>query len=170
MAPPTPKPRPEGAAFLGNLVRLPLAEKALAAEAAACLALARLLILFIPLRHWNDGVDVGRERVTAPPDDAALDRARRIGRIVRLTARRMPFEALCLPQAVAAQWMLRRRGLSGVIRLGARKPAPDQSMRLHAWLVCGDAVLTGGDVVPAFKPLQPAGSDAPTASDHDRGG
>ena len=171
MASPTPQPRPGRRAALNNFLRAPRGDKRLAAEAAACLILARLLIVFVPLRRWNASAHVGRADMSAASaDPAALERARRIGRIVRLTARRMPFKALCLTQAVAGQWMLRRRGLSGEIRLGARKPAPDRPMELHAWLTVGEAVLTGGAQARAFTPLKPAGRVASRRSEHDRAG
>jgi len=38
--------------------------------------------------------------------------------------------------------MLRRRGLSSTLVLGVAKDR--EKMEAHAWLVCGDQILTGG--------------------------
>ena len=163
-----PSTRPEGGAFLANVWRLSAGDKLLAAEAAVCLACARFLILFVPLRRWNHTAGIGRGEAQIQADRNALDRAVRIGRVVRLTARRMPFRAVCLPQAVAVQWMLRRRGLRGVIHLGARKPSPDDTIKLHAWLTFGGVVLTGAREAPAFTPLRRREAQAALGPDHER--
>ena len=49
---------------------------------------------------------------------ADLQLARMIGWAVRSTANYTPWGSVCLPQAVAAKWMLKRRSISGNIISG----------------------------------------------------
>jgi hypothetical protein len=60
-------------------------------------------------------------------------------------ARRVPFRSDCLVQALAAQRWLARAGYASIIVIGAERP-PDGNFAAHAWLACGTAIITGGDV------------------------
>lgn len=53
----------------------------------------------------------------------------------------LPKTLNCLPQALALQRMLKRRGARGVIRFGMRKTP--EGMTAHAWLVLNEEVLIG---------------------------
>lgn len=116
------------------------------AEALALLALARLLVARVPLARWRATLG---EPATAEPADVALRRddnlvARRLARAVQRAAARLPGESLCLPQAVALQWAMRWRGLSGTLHVGVR-PRDERSGSgdLHAWVVRRGEVLIG---------------------------
>ena len=105
---------------------------------------------------------VGREedRGALPPEARV---SRRVGRMVRRVARRVPFRAVCLPQAMAAQWMLRRRGVRSRLVFGARRgAAPDRTLEFHAWLIVAGECVIGAAEVESYTPLPPprcAGAD-----------
>ena len=69
---------------------------------------------------------------------------RRVERIVSGTARHVPFQAVCLPQAVAMQWMLRRRGIGSRLLFGARRKAEGTELEFHAWLTVAGKCVIGG--------------------------
>jgi hypothetical protein len=135
--------------LLASWLRLPAPQRALALEAAAWLTLARILVSHVPMRHWGrhldaaDSVDGVGRRELGPA----------VGRMVSRVARRLPFEASCLPQAMAAQWMLRRRGVSSRLWIGARRAAPGQSLDYHAWLTVDGEPVIGGRSAGAYVPL-----------------
>lgn len=85
------------------------------------------------------------------------EQADELGNILRKVARNVPFKANCLPQAAAAQSMLRRRGINkGIVYLGGRKSAQEHPLELHAWLYVGSICVTGNDgpgTLESFKPL-----------------
>jgi hypothetical protein len=120
-------------------------EKLLLLEAFFLLGLARILVLTIPFR-WLART-LGRHMLESSTDAAAADLhlAVLIGQAVRAAAGNTPWESVCLPQAVAGQWMLKRRGITATLYLGVAK-ADDKPERLaaHAWLRCGYQILTGG--------------------------
>lgn len=77
-----------------------------------------------------------------------------VGRVVRKVATRLPFRAPCLPQAMAAQWMLRRRGIGSRLMFGARKSrVPDRTMEYHSWLIVAGECVIGVEEVETYSPL-----------------
>jgi hypothetical protein len=125
------------------VLRLPLADKGLFLEALTLLALARMAVLLLPFR-WVARV-LGKQEAESPQqEDAANDlRVRRIGVMVRETARNVPWTSKCLDQALAARIMLARRGIATTVYFGVNH---DEQGRLaaHAWLRSGTLYVTGG--------------------------
>ena len=76
---------------------------------------------------------------------------RAVGWMVRRVARRLPFQALCLPQAMAAQWMLRRRGVPGRLRVGVRRSSPERPLEYQVWLTVGSPSSAVGPRGVAFR-------------------
>ena len=77
----------------------------------------------------------------------------RVGRAIARTSHRLPWRTDCLVQALAAQRWLRRLGLDSRMTLGT-PVSGNGSFEAHAWLTCGDKVVTGGDVRD-YAPFQP---------------
>ncbi len=72
-----------------------------------------------------------------------LSMARRVGRAIRRAEQLLPFEVVCLPQALVARRMLRNRGLPSVMFIGVERDKPLNEVGTHAWLVAGKAEVTG---------------------------
>ena len=145
---------------LAAFVRAPPATRALALEAALFLLLARLLVARVPMRHWRQRLDTAAGSVPPPAGHGPriVRRPRTIARIVRKVARRAPFRAVCLPQAMAAQWMLRRRGIASRLVFGVRRcPAADSGLQYHAWLTVDGEGLLGMRELETYAPLPPFG-------------
>lgn len=120
-------------------------------EAMVWLGVARLLIARVTFGRWRAWLGVP---VAAEPGNPALwldDNLsrRRLARAVVRGAARLPGESRCLAQAMALQWMLRRRGLGGVIHLGVlpgdKRGGLDD---LHAWVTHANEVLVGASEGP----------------------
>lgn len=129
---------------------LPARDRALALEAACLLALASLLLVLLPFRHiarWLGSLD-GKREVDGDP---ALPRA--VGRAVERAARNLPWHPLCLPQALAARAMLRRRAIPSTLYFGMRLEGDDRTMRAHAWLTAGSTGVVGVPAAAEFTIL-----------------
>jgi hypothetical protein len=63
---------------------------------------------------------------------------------VTSSARLLPWQPLCFPQALAAQWMLRRRGILSTLNYGAA-PDAQKGIVAHAWVCDGDFAVVGGE-------------------------
>lgn len=136
----------------GKWRRRTRAERLLLLEAFALLGVARLMVLAIPFK-WL-ALSLGKSMHKAGPqaDFADPNIARMIGRAVRSAANNTPWESVCLPQAVACQWMLKRRRIPATLYLGVAKNAEKpELLAAHAWLRCGDVILTGAPGCKRFR-------------------
>jgi hypothetical protein len=146
-------PRPSIAA---RLVRQPPRQWLWIIEAFLCLAAARLMIRVMPfrlLRRWLG--PIGSMPVLPLQGDRGRHAVRQTRRWIRQVAAHAPFRAVCLPQAMAARWMLARRGIASELHIGARRGAvgAQRPIDLHAWLLCGDLCVTGAGARPRFSGL-----------------
>ncbi|MBF0406246.1 MAG: lasso peptide biosynthesis B2 protein [Candidatus Riflebacteria bacterium] len=124
--------------------RRPRDERFIFLEAFLLLAFARLGVLFLPFKWFAFFLGAKSGHSAHNLSSYQFDVARKIGRMTRTAARYTPWESVCLPQAVAAKIMLRRRRIPGTLYLGLAKGKYGESaMEAHAWLRCGEAVLTG---------------------------
>ena len=120
-------------------------------EAMVWLGVARLLIARVAFGRWRKWLGVPVAPETGNPAHWLDDNRsrRRLARAVMRGAARLPGESRCLAQAMALQWMLRRRGLGGVIHLGVlpgdKRGGLDD---LHAWVTHANEVLVGASDEP----------------------
>lgn len=126
-------------------------------EAALLLALSRLALMLIPFpwlaRRMGDFVPPADARSRAAawaPDDAEL--ALDVGWAVTRAARHLPFEAVCLPQAMTARLMLSRRSVPSVLHFGAMK-GKEKPLDAHAWLDAAGVEVTGYPVAQGFAEI-----------------
>jgi hypothetical protein len=136
--------------------RIPRGRRFLIVEASFWLALARLVLLFVPFRSIASrlgdfvspsGARTRLDQVPISPAQTAL--AREIGWAVTRAARYLPFRAVCLPQAIAARVMLGRRGVASVLHFGAAK-GETKAIETHAWLDAAGVDVTGYPVARNF--------------------
>lgn len=119
-------------------------ERLLLMEAFLLLGIGRLVVLALPFK-WL-AVSLGRymKEADAQISLSDLNLARKVGQAVRSAANHTPWESACLSQAVAAQWMLKRRNIAGTLYLGvAKDEAKTEKLAAHAWLRCGGVILIG---------------------------
>ncbi|HWC93083.1 MAG TPA: lasso peptide biosynthesis B2 protein [Pseudolabrys sp.] len=133
--------------------------RALLAEAVAWLLLTRLALLLVPFPRL-----ARRLGTFVPPSDARAVAARRsgapsatslaeeIGWAVTHAARHVPFNAVCLPQAMTARIMLKRRGVGSVLHFGAAK-GEQRPLDAHAWLDAAGVEVTGYPVAAKFTEI-----------------
>ena len=124
-----------------SVVRMGGARRRLVAEATLWLALAGLALLVLRFRtiarHLGQGLTPAEAAAkmanASVADGDPLTLVRDIGWAVRRAADHVPFPALCLQQALAAKFMLRRRSITGALHLGvATRKDPDGAMTAHA--------------------------------------
>ncbi len=135
--------------------KLTAKERALFIEAYYTLGVMRAAILRIPFKRLVRSLDHQAKN----SDPARLNEEERqsaisIGAAIRRAAANTPWESACLAQSLAAQKMLKRRGIPGVFYLGAaRDEESREKMKAHAWTQCGDEIVTGAEGHEAFTVL-----------------
>lgn len=135
--------------LLRRFGQLDYRRRLLLAEAVAGLVASRVALLFISFpqlaRRFGTLVSPTDARVLerekkASPGQTRL--AEDIGWAVTRAARYVPFSAMCLPQAIAAHAMLKRRGVASVMHFGAAK-GQTKPLDAHAWLDAAGVEVTG---------------------------
>jgi hypothetical protein len=118
--------------------KLSFADKWLFMRAVFWLAVARVWIAFVPFPRLA-------QRLSSRPASADADPEllRRIGFAVSAAGANVPWRSDCFPQSIAAYKLLQRHGCASTIHLGVDKAGKDDLLA-HAWLSCGETVVTGG--------------------------
>ena len=133
---------------LHRLSQVDNGHRLLLAEAALSLLAVRLALKFVSFpslaRRFGS--------LVAPTDPRMLKQtiansdqvriAKEVGWAVTRAARYVPFRAACLPQAIAAQTMLRRRGVACMMHFGAARGL-ETKFYTHAWLDAAGVEVTG---------------------------
>jgi hypothetical protein len=124
-------------------------------EAVVLLAVARFCVRFVKFRHYS--LMLGKQ---CNNEDSSLQhqgRAKRteitaIGQEILRAANNVPWEAVCLPQAIVGKWMLKRRGMASELYLGVAKDG-STDFKAHAWLFAGDMPVTGTGIREDFTQI-----------------
>ncbi len=138
-----------------RFARLPPNRRVLLAEAGAWLLAARAALVLFPFRSVAARLGMPRSPQdpnslrSSPLSPAQQHKVQEIAWAVARAARHVPFRAVCLPQAIAAKAMLRRRGIDSVLHFGVAKRG-DQSLDAHAWLDAAGIGVTGFPVGAEF--------------------
>jgi hypothetical protein len=142
-----------------RLVQVDWRERGLLAEASARLIAARIRLAVLPFRRIAPTLGsfvppsdprIAERRAAAPPEQTRV--AEQIGWAVTRAARHVPFEAVCLPQAMAAHAMLKRRGIASAMHFGARR-SEEKPIDAHAWLDAAGVEVTGYPLEPGMTEI-----------------
>jgi Transglutaminase-like superfamily len=132
---------------LGRFLGMTNHQRVLLLEAALLLGVARLILVTVPFGRIAPWLQ--RAPDSPEPDTATVLDVRQA---VTVAARNVPWNAVCLPQAMAAKAMLARRGQGSALHLGAGK-AEAGGFMAHAWLVAGGEIVIGEDGAQTVTPL-----------------
>lgn len=141
-------------------------EIGMAVEALLLLGVFRAAILLLPFRkitalmglEQNSRDCLQASRSTNYPADT--------GWAIQAASARTPWASTCLVQALAGLVMLSRRGIDATICLGVAKAEDGQAaMDAHAWLRCGDSIVTGAGGVERFAAISSFSRPAPHKTD-----
>ena len=120
-------------------------------EAMSWLALAGLAIAVLPFARLGAlaSPQIGGR---ALPYQRRLVERSRVRWAVVASARWIPWRAMCFQQALAVQFMLRRRGIASVLYYGAA-PDDQRGLSAHVWVSDGDVMIIGGEIASRFAVL-----------------
>jgi hypothetical protein len=116
-------------------------------EAAVTLVLARLAVRFVPPARVFAWANRPPRRIHR----FAVDEINWISWAVESLSARPWMNALCLPRALAAHAMLRRRGIASQLCLGVARENGD--LAAHAWVEIGKEKIVGGTEAEGFTRL-----------------
>lgn len=116
-------------------------------EATLMLALAQLAVRIVPAARVFAWANRPPHRIKR----FAADEARWVSWSVETMGAKPWMNALCLPRALAAQAMLRRRGIASRLCLGVAREGG--ALAAHAWIEVGQDRIIGGAEAARFTPL-----------------
>jgi hypothetical protein len=134
---------------IGKFSQLEWADKWLFIRAVFWLAVVRIVLLFMPFRRLFENQTVDSRSVAVDADPEFL---RRVTYAVSSAANHVPWRSDCFPQTIAARVLLKRRGYESIIHVGVERVGEDM-LNGHAWLTCGDIVVTGGSELHRYTEL-----------------
>lgn len=126
--------------LLRKLQRRPLQDWLSVAEAILWLLAARLalrLVAFQTLEEW-----VGRPSRDTVQGAERIEICRGVQWVISKASALLPGETVCFPRAIAAQRMLRRRGIQTTLYYGAMT-LPSRELKAHVWLQDGAFGIVG---------------------------
>ncbi len=114
------------------------------------MGIIRLAILIVPFKYLASMIGEKMSETSYEASRKELSRAYKVGWCVNKMSDFTPWESKCLVQALTAQLILKVLGISSTLYLGI---AREESNKLvaHAWLRCGELIVTGADVKERFK-------------------
>ena len=130
-------------------------------EAVINLAVARFYVRFFAFKNYI--YKIGEPQPLEEPEDidpvstTELETLRQVSKEIDRAARNVPWNAVCLPQAMAGKWMLKKRNLPSIMFLGVAKEKAaveadiekvkegqwQPGLKAHAWLKTGNFIVTG---------------------------
>lgn len=123
----------------------------LVAQAGAAIVSARSLRLALPAARWERLIGVKGpvtgEAYSTPTPPTGIDQD--VSVAIAAASRRLPFTPNCLDKALAARWLLVRRGERPILVIGLNRE--ELSATPHAWLVgSSGGTVTGAGPVRDF--------------------
>jgi hypothetical protein len=139
--------------------RLSAFERGVVLEAMGGLLATWAGLRLIGFRRWERVLAVFAPAASAnvPAQSASEQQAALlIARMQAAAARNLFFRTNCLEQSLVLWWLLRRRGIDAVLRIGARKDS--NRFEAHAWValdsqVLNDAAADHRHFVPFERPI-----------------
>jgi hypothetical protein len=128
--------------------RLGRERQSLLIEAAVELALASAAVAFLPFRR---AIARGSTRLGEAGDRAVT--VETLVWAVEAAARRLPWRTVCIEQGLAAQRMLRRRGIDARLHYGARTDHSASRLEAHVWVTVDGVPVIGGAEAARFAAI-----------------
>lgn len=121
-------------------------------EAWLWLALARTMLLLLPFRKLAP--ILGKKTLPSADDENQHhdqhDKLLRIGTAIRRASHKSPWRTECFEQALAAKFMLKIRRMKSIVFFGVSKSKQKGNFNAHAWLQCGNHIVTGNKHLEQF--------------------
>jgi hypothetical protein len=135
---------------LHKLFRLSKEQWVLLLQAAWLLPSIRLALALVPFKWLLNKISTDPGPGTTSP----VPSLESIVWSVEAVSRRLPFGRTCLTKALAAKFLLDRRGYRSKLRIGVARGAAGQ-LEAHAWIERDSAIVIGGPrgAVDRYQPL-----------------
>lgn len=133
-----------------NFFKMPLIDKKMFFEAYILSGIYRFTILVIPFKKLRKYIGIYKKESSREIPTEQYRVAKKVLSAVNMATTRTPWESKCLVRALTTQKMLKKRKIYTTLYLGVGKDK-ENKMLAHAWLRCGETILTGGLEMDRFQ-------------------
>lgn len=112
----------------------------------------QLAILLLPFSVYKNKLGEVNAESSRSIDSEQISQIRKIAWAVNVVGKYSHWKNKCLAKSMTAQRMLRRRGFDSTLYLGIKK-VNDNVGKAHAWLRCGQVIVTGGSIMHEYKEI-----------------
>ncbi|MFH1728805.1 MAG: lasso peptide biosynthesis B2 protein [Pseudomonadota bacterium] len=125
-----------------KFLRLKSENKLFVLELAFFLFFARISIIILSPKYLK--IILGKHKQNDEAQNVDFQMLNKISYYINKVSKYMPVKSNCLPQAIAAKIMLKRRKINSTLYIGMGKDKKNNSLIAHAWLKVGETPVTGG--------------------------
>jgi hypothetical protein len=137
-----------------RFMQLNAADRWLLLRAAGWLLIARIMLVALSFERLSTRLSATNQSSQIEPD---ADLLQRISFAVSAAANNVPWRSDCFPQTIAARMLLKRFGYASTIHFGVERAGEDV-LNGHAWLTCGETVVTGGAELDRYVEMHRLGA------------
>ena len=130
------------------------ADRWLLLRATGWLLIARIMLVALSFERLSARLSAINQSSQIEPD---ADLLQRISFAVSAAANNVPWRSDCFPQTIAARMLLKRFGYASTIHFGVERAGEDD-LSGHAWLTCGESVVTGGAELDRYVEMHRLGA------------
>ena len=121
--------------------RLDRPKRALLVEATGAVCVASLAVKLLPFKK---AIRLGSRASVPACSTSRADVLSDVRWAIDAATRNLPWNAVCIQRGLAAQWMLRRRGIDARLHYGLTNDH-EKVLRAHVWVDALGETLVGGD-------------------------
>ena len=134
-------------ALISRFRRLDRARRLLAIEAAITLAWVSTALRVLP---FSRAIRLGAISLGKADPGPGLDECIWA---IETAARHLPWRIVCIQQGIAAQRMLRRRGIDATLHYGIANNRTPGRLEAHVWVTVAGRAVVGGAEAREFAPV-----------------
>ena len=113
-------------------------------EALFFLLISKLIVITMPFRKAAQLMGALNVEPVADITQLKPAKSARVKLFVAMGAANVPWNSVCLDQALAGAFMLQRRHIPYGLCIGVKRDLTEDKLRAHAWILCGGKILIGG--------------------------
>lgn len=136
--------------LIKKLILLPVDQKLLFLEAIYYAIFFRIISKCTPFKYWQKILGKTRKEIIANFDETQRPVVQMVFRAMRRSSVYLPIKENCLVDAFVVKKMLSKRNIRCTLYLGITKK-DGSALKAHAWLKCGNEIITGHKGVQQFK-------------------
>lgn len=131
-------------------ISLAFKDKILIVKVIFLTAIARFAMLKVPFKELKKHMGKVNVESSLKLDESDYDLRyvindlKRFKWVIQAVSKRTPWESKCLVQALTAQYLTNKKGITSTLYLGVKRDS-DNNLIAHSWIRCGDFYITGGN-------------------------